>query len=155
MEARDAGAVAAIHNEGIRGRGATFQTWEQTPDAVAAWVEQLDRFPVVVAEADGAVVGWARAGRYSDFAPYDGVGELAIYVTAAARQRGVGRTLVDQLCQVARAQGYWKITAKVFTKNETSTALLRRCGFRDVGVHLRHGPLDGEWLDVLVLERSL
>ena len=63
--------------------------------------------------------------------------------------------LVEGLCDTCRAQGYWKLIAKVFPFNETSIGLLRRCGFRDVGLHHRHGRLDGKWLDVLVLERSL
>ena len=155
MEAGDAEAVAAIYNEGIRGRGATFQTVEQTPADVLPWVDQHERHPVVVADDDGAVVGWARAGMYSDFRPYDGVGEVAIYVTAAARGTGVGRALLDGLADAARERGHWKLLAKVFPQNEASVALFHRCGYRDVGLHLRHGQLDGEWLDVLVVERSL
>jgi L-amino acid N-acyltransferase YncA len=155
MEAGDAEAVAAIYNEGIRGRGATFQTVEQTPADVAPWVDGRDRHPIVVAEDDGALVGWARAGMYSDFRPYDGVGEVAIYVTAAARGTGVGRVLLDGLAEAARERGHWKLLAKVFPQNEASVALFHRCGYRDVGLHLRHGQLDGEWLDVLVVERSL
>ena len=155
MEQGDADAVAAIYNEGIRGRGATLQTRERTAGDVAPWAEEADRYPVLVAERDGAVVGWARASRYSDFEKYDGVGELGIYVTADARGDGTGRALVNALAEAARERGYWKLIAKVFPENEPSVALLHRCGYRDVGTHLRHGQLDGEWKDVLLLERSL
>ena len=156
MQAADAEAVAAIYNEGIRGRGATFRTEEQTAADVAPWVDAAERYPVVVAgDHDGAVVGWARAGSYSDFGPYAGVGELAIYVTADARGSGVGRALIDGLAAAARERGYWKLIAKVFPENEASVALLHSCGWRDVGLHLRHGNLDGEWRDVLLLELSL
>lgn len=156
MQHSDAASVASIYNEGIRGRGATFQTVERSEADVAGWVEQAERFPVIVADDDaGRVLGWARAGSYSDFEPYAGVGELAIYVTASARGRGVGRDLVNGLADAARRQGYWKLIAKVFPSNESSIALLHRCGYRDVGLHLRHGQLDGEWLDVLLLELSL
>ena len=155
IQVADAEAVAAIYNEGIRGRGATFRTEEQAAADVARWVDAAERYPVVVAESDGAVAGWARAGSYSDFGPYAGVGELAIYVTADARGTGVGRALVEGLAATARDRGYWKLVAKVFPENEASVALLHRCGWRDVGLHLRHGNLDGEWRDVLLLERSL
>ena len=76
-------------------------------------------------------------------------------MTADARGGGVGKTLVNRLHDACRERGYWKLIAKVFPRNEASAALLRGCGFRDVGLHLRHGRLDGEWLDVLILERSL
>lgn len=155
MEPDDAEAVAEIYNEGIRGRGATFQTNERSAADVEAWVADHARYPVIVADDDGSVVGWARASSYSDFAAYAGVGELAIYVAEAAQGRGVGRDLVEALADASRERGYWKLIAKVFPTNESSIALLHRCGYRDVGLHLRHGRLDGEWRDVLLLERSL
>jgi phosphinothricin acetyltransferase len=155
MQHGDGASVAAIYNEGIRGRGATFQTSERSAAEVEAWVADHERYPVLVAEDDGAVVGWARASSYSGFPAYAGVGELAIYVTGAVRGRGIGRELVDALAAAARERGYWKLIAKVFPTNESSIALLHRCGYRDVGLHLRHGQLDGEWRDVLLLELSL
>jgi phosphinothricin acetyltransferase len=155
MEHSDAAAVAAIFNEGIRGRGATFRTAEQSARDVAPWVGDAGRFPVLVGERDGRVVGWARVGSYSDFCAYEGVGELAIYVAADARREGVARELVDALADAARDRGFYKLIAKVFPSNQASIELLHRCGYRDVGLHLRHGQLDGEWRDVLLLERSL
>ncbi len=155
MKRADAPDVAAIYNEGIRGRGATFLIDERTADDIAHWAEDGDRYPALVAERDGAVIGWARASRYSEVPNYSGVGELGIYVTASARGHGVARALVDTLADAARERGYWKLIAKVFPENEASVALLHRCGYRDVGTHLRHGQLDGEWRDVLLLELSL
>jgi phosphinothricin acetyltransferase len=155
MKPGDAERVAAIYNEGIRGRGATFLTREQGAGDVAPWVEQALDYPVVVAERDGEVIGWARASSYSSVDAYRGVGELAIYVASSARGGGVGGSLVEGLCDACREQGYWKLIAKVFPANETSVELLRRRGFRDVGLHHRHGQIDGEWRDVLLLERSL
>ena len=155
MAHEDAPTVAAIYNEGIRGRGATFQTRERTAGDVAPWAGEGDRWPVLVAERDGTVVAWARASRYSDFEKYSGVGEVGIYVTADARGGGVGADLLDALAAEARERGFWKLIAKVFPENKSSIALFRRCGYRDVGTHLRHGQLDGEWKDVLLLELAL
>jgi phosphinothricin acetyltransferase len=155
MRPEDAEAVASIYNEGIRGRGATFQTAERTPADVVPWAGDAPRYPVVVAERDGAVIGWARASSYSSVDAYAGVGELTIYVASGARRGGVGRLLVEGLCDACLDQGYWKLIAKVFPENQASVRLLRCCGFRDVGLHHRHGQLDGQWRDVLLLERSL
>lgn len=152
-EPRDAPAIAAIHTEGIEGRGATFQTEPQDAEIVRAWLD--GRGPFLVAEAGGDVVGWARVGDYSEFPPYADVGEFAIYVTAAARGRGIGRTLLEELCQVAERDGRYKIVGKIFPDNEGSMGLCRTCGFVEVGVHRRHGRLDGRWRDVAVVERLL
>jgi L-amino acid N-acyltransferase YncA len=67
----------------------------------------------------------------------------------------VGRALLEALADEAAGSGRYKLTAKIFTTNEASIALFRGCGWRDVGVHRRHGELDGEWKDVVVMERLL
>jgi phosphinothricin acetyltransferase len=150
---RDAHAIAAIHTEGIEGRGATFQTGLQTAEAVRGWF--AGRGPFLVAEGESGVVGWARVGEYSDFLPYAGVGEFAIYVTAAARGQGLGRELLAALCEAAERDGRYKLVGKIFPENEGSLAICRVCGFREVGVHRRHGVLDGTWRDVTIVERLL
>jgi len=149
----DAGAIAAIYAEGIAGRGATFVTEPPAPETVAAWIRQ--RGPFLVAERDGGVVGWAALSEYSDVPAYRGVGEFAIYVASRARRAGVGRALLDALCETAEREGRHKVVGKIFPGNEGSMALCRACGFRLVGVHRRHGRLEGRWRDVAVLERLL
>lgn len=151
----DLQAIAAIYTAGIEGRTATFETRSRGADDVAPWLDRPDRFPLLVAEEDRRVLGFARVGPYTDFEPYRGVGELMIYVDPAARRRGVARELVEAVCRAVEERGYWKVLGKLFTENEPSRVLLRGCGFRDVGVHRRHGRLDGEWKDVVVVERLL
>jgi phosphinothricin acetyltransferase len=143
----------AIYAEGIEGRGATFVTSAPEPETVAAWLRR--RGPFLVAERDGEVLGWAAVSEYSDVPAYRGVGEFAVYVAGAARGQGVGRRLLEALCEAARADGRHKIVGKVFPENTGSLSLCRACGFDEVGTHRRHGRLDGEWRDVVVVERLL
>jgi L-amino acid N-acyltransferase YncA len=149
----DATSIARIYNAGIAGREATFETRERTPEDVAGWLAA--RGPVLVAERGGEVLGFARVSAYSDREVYAGVGEYGIYLDAAARGTGLGTRLLEALAAAAEAAGYHKLTAKLFTTNAASIALAHRCGFREVGLHLRHARLDGEWRDVLVVERLL
>ncbi len=150
----DAERIAAIFNEGIEDRAATFETKPAGAGDVAGWIERGD--VIVVAERDGEVVGWARAGPYDvlhDY--YDGVGEATMYVARAARRSGIGEALLNGLADASREAGLHKLNGKIFTSNAISIELVRRCGFDEVGVHRRHGRLDGEWKDVLVVERLL
>ena len=150
----DAAAMAAIYRAGIEDRVATFETVPPTESEMAALA--ASRTPVVVAERDGDVVAWARIGPYSD--PHDyyaGVGEATLYVARGARGAGVGRELMLALDPVAEAAGFHKLVGKIFTTNAASIALVRACGWHDVGVHRRHGRLDGDWRDVVVVERLL
>ena len=152
--AGDAPAIARIYNDGIAGRQATFETRPRSADEIAAWLG--DGLPLLVAERDdGTVAGFARVTPYSDRCVYEGVGEYGIYVDAAARGGGVGTALLEALARAAEEAGYHKLTSKLFTSNAASLALARRCGFHEVGIHRRHGRLDGEWRDVLVVERLL
>ena len=109
----------------------------------------------MVAEQSGRVVAWAAAKSYSDFPPYRPVAECMLYVTTSERGRGIGTRLLDALAAAAEEAGFTKLIGKIFAGNERSVALVRRCSFREVGVHLRHGRLDGEWRDVLLVERPL
>jgi phosphinothricin acetyltransferase len=146
----DAATWAEIYNQGIEERQATFET---DPRTGADLMGQIER--TIVAERDGQVVGWAGIVPYSSREAYAGVGEFSIYVERAARGHGVGRRLLTHLAVFAEAQGYHKLTSKIFPENEASLALMRSCGFRDVGIHRRHALLDGSWRDVVVVERLL
>jgi len=149
----DADAVARIYNEGIEDRIATFETEPRTAQDIATWVEE--NVPLVVVESDDEVVAWAIAHRYRDRAAYAGVGEFSVYVARAARGRGFGRAAVQGLIDECERRGLWKLVSRVFPENEASLALCRSLGFREVGVYERHGKLDGEWRDVVIVERLL
>jgi L-amino acid N-acyltransferase YncA len=149
----DAAAIAAIYNQGITGRLATYRTEAVGEEDVRPWLD--GRGPLLVLVEDGDVVAWAKVDEYSDFPPYADVGEFAIYVADAAQGYGLGRELLEALCVAAERDGRYKLVGKVFAHNEASRALCRACGFREVGVHRRHGTLDGVWRDVVVVERLL
>ncbi len=153
-QARDAEAVAAIYNRGIAERQATFETRARRPNEVAGWLEEGRPFLVAV-DADETVLGFARVSAYSVRRAYAGVGEHAVYVGVAARRRGVGVKLLDALAEASENAGYYKLTSRVFTTNQASLNLHRAAGFTEVGVQRRHGRLDGEWKDTILVERLL
>ena len=146
--------MARIWNQGIAERRATFQAEARSAAHVRSRVGDPESL-VLVADRDGEVTGWAWLTPYDDADYYRGVRECTIYVERSARRHGVGTALLGRLATEAERRGHHKLTAKLFTTNAESIALFRRRGFREVGVHRRHGRLDGEWRDVLVLERPL
>jgi L-amino acid N-acyltransferase YncA len=143
-------AIAAIYQEGIDTRLATFETalptWE-------GWSEGQLPGHRLVATAAGEILGWAVLRGVSKRQVYAGVAEDAVYVAAAARGEGVGRAVLLALLEGADAAGIWTVQAGVFPENEASLRLHESCGFRRVGIHERIGKLDGEWRDVVLLER--
>jgi L-amino acid N-acyltransferase YncA len=150
----DAAAVADIHNAGIRERSSTFETREREPAEVAARINS-ERHPFLVAELDGRVAGFGATSPYSDRDAYAGVAECSVYVDPVLRGRGIGTALLAELGAEAARRGFHKLLGKLFATNEASMRLVQRGGFRVVGTHVRHGQLDGEWRDVILVERSL
>jgi len=152
----DAAAIAKIYNEGIEDRVATFETELRSVDDQQAWLRSnAGRYPAVVAHFDGEIIGWAGAGSYRDRECYRGIGEFSMYVRRDWRSRGVGDLLVAGLISEAERLGLWKLLSRIFPFNEASRALCRKHGFREVGVYEKHGRLDGEWLDVVIVERLI
>jgi phosphinothricin acetyltransferase len=150
----DAEAIAAIYNEGIADRVATFETRPREPHEVAAWL--AEGLPLLVATDErGAVVGFARVAPYSDRCVYAGVGEHGVYVARAARGEQLGRRLLEALAAASEEAGLSKLTSRVFADNAASRAVHRAAGFHEVGIQRRHGRLDGEWKDCVLVERLL
>jgi L-amino acid N-acyltransferase YncA len=152
-EARDAAAIAAIYNDGIASRSATFETEPRTATDVAGWLDRVH--PVVVADDEGTIAGFAASQPYASRPCYAGISEFSVYVAESARRRGVGRQLMDALACACAEAGFWKLTSRVFPENAASRALLRDCGFREVGVYERHGKLEGEWRDCVIVEKLI
>jgi L-amino acid N-acyltransferase YncA len=146
---KDWPAVRSIFEEGIATGQATFETeapsWEDWDGAHS--------LGGLVAAEDGEVVGWAALSPYSARPVYAGVAEESIYVAAGARGRGVGRALLEALIDRSERAGIWTLEAGVFPENRASVTLHLACGFRAVGLRERIGRLNGEWRDVLLLER--
>jgi len=155
MTAADWPDVERIYREGIATGNATF---EASPPSWEDFDREKVAHPRLVAVEDGAVVGWAAAGRVSSRCVYEGVLEHSVYVAESARGHGVGRVLLDAFLRAAEAAQIWTVQSGVFPENEPSLALHRELGFRTVGTRERvgkmgYGPYAGVWRDVVMIER--
>ncbi len=149
----DASAIARIYNQGIADRVATFETEPRTAGDIETWFTR-DRV-IVVAEEMQAVVAFASTSPYRSRPCYAGVAEFSVYVGREARGRGAGTLVMAALLEHAESAGYWKLVSRVFPENMASRALLRKMGFREVGIYEKHARLDGAWRDVVIVERLL
>jgi L-amino acid N-acyltransferase YncA len=109
---------------------------------------------VVVAETgETGPVAFAASFPYSSRPCYRGIGEFSVYVRRDYRGRGAGRAALAALIEAAEAAGLHKLTSRVFAENTASRALLKGLGFEEIGIHRRHGQLDGLWRDCVIIER--
>ena len=149
----DAATIAAIYNQGIEDRTATFETRARTAEEVRAWFD--GRHPIVVVEEAGAIVAFAATFDYRPRACYAGIAEFSVYVDRACRGRGAGRLAMEELLRAAGIAGFWKLVSRIFPENSASLSLMRSLGFREVGTYVKHGRLDGVWRDVVIVERLI
>ena len=157
LRPRDWPEVARIFGEGIATGNATFETEVPSWDS---W--DLAHLPEhrLVAERDGRIVGWIALAPVSSRCCYAGVAEVSAYVAEETRGEGVGTELLaagtELLAAVIESSeraGIWTLQTGVFPENAASLGLLRRLGFRVVGIQERIGRLHGAWRDVVLLER--
>jgi len=151
-----AAAIAEIYNQGIEDRVATYETRRRSAEDQRRWLQSIaGRYPAIIAQIDGEIIGWAGTGPYRNRECYRGIGEFSMYVHRDWRRRGVGDLLLAGLITEAERLELWKLLSRIFTFNEASRALCRKHGFREVGVYEKHARLDGRWLDVVIVERLI
>lgn len=152
----DAVALARIYNQGIVDRIATLETEERTPEERRAWLEARGlRHPVLVAEADGQVIGFGSLNVFNPRKAYDHVADFSIYIERWWRGKGVGSRLLQALVDRARKIGYHKMVLSAFPFNRGGMALYEKFGFRLVGIYKEQGLLDGRWVDTIIMEKLL
>lgn len=149
----DAPFLAAIYNEGIEDRVATFETRPRSAADIRGWFD--DRHPIIVVEEQGQIVAFASTSMYRPRDCYAGIAEVSVYVARSFRRQGAGRVALDELIKQAKAKGFWKLVSRVFPENRASRALIASLGFREVGIYVKHGQLDGVWRDVIIVEHLL
>jgi L-amino acid N-acyltransferase YncA len=152
----DAAAIAAIYNQGIVDLIATLETEERTPEERLRWLAARGpRHPVLVAELDGAIVGWGSLNQFNPRTAYDFVADFSVYVERPWRGKGVGGALLRALIARAKQLGYHKLVLAAFPWNAGGMALYQKCGFRTVGIYKEQGLLDGKWVDTIIMEKVL
>jgi L-amino acid N-acyltransferase YncA len=150
----DAAAIAAIYNQGIADRVATFETEPRSAGQIGDWFD--GRGLVIVGEsAETGPAAFAASFPYSRRPCYAGIGEFSVYVAREYRGRGAGRAVLAALIEAAAAARLHKLTSRVFPENIASRRLLESLGFAEIGIHRRHGKLDGVWRDCVIVERLL
>ncbi|MFC7677756.1 arsinothricin resistance N-acetyltransferase ArsN1 family A [Paenibacillus sp. GCM10028914] len=148
--------ILVIYNQGIEDRIATLEVDPKDITFMNKWFQQhQDRYVVFVAEYNNVVIGWASLNPYSQRCAYDGVADLSIYIDRDFRGKGIGKMLLTHLEKTAKEKDFYKIVLFTFPFNQNGQALYHKLGYRDVGVFENHGILDGEYVDVKIMEKLL
>lgn len=109
-----------------------------------------------VYEEAGKVVGWLMVSPTSSKPAYSGSVEMSIYIDKDYRRRGIGRALIEKLLNEARKNGIWSVYSVIFSINEGSIELHKKCGFRLIGYRERIAKdIFGQWQNTTLMEYRL
>ncbi|MET0371242.1 MAG: N-acetyltransferase family protein [Sphingobium sp.] len=139
-------------------RGYTGQLRTDRADAaeIGARIAKCgDRYPYIVAEREGAVIGYAYATAFRDRPAYRFAVETSIYLSPGAQRRGLGRALYSILLAILTRQGFVHAIGAITVPNDASVGLHREMGYADTGLYGDIGYKMGAWAGVQLLQKRL
>ena len=153
----DLPALLAIYNDAVEN---TLAIWNETLvdlENRREWLKARNRdgFPVLVAEREKQVVGYASYGPFRPFEGFRHSSELSVYVASDARGGGIGRALLAELVEEARERKVHVLVAGIEAGNTASIALHKSQGFEDSGTLKQVGQKFGRWLDLTFMQKIL
>jgi phosphinothricin acetyltransferase len=147
--AGDAQAIAEIYNESVLNSAATFDTEPKSREEREQWLARHDeRHPVLVAELDGEVAGWASITLWSDRCAYEDLAEDSLYIAEKHCGKGIGSALMKALIDEARRVKLHTLIARITGESAQSIRLHEKFGFKRVGTLKEAGRKFGRLHDV-------
>lgn len=154
----DAAAILEIYNREVMQTTATFDLVPRTLEQQQEWIAaRSGAFAAIVAvDAETRqVVGFASLSPYKERAAYRTTVEDSIYVHRDFGGRGIGKTLLSRLVDIARESGFHAIIGRIEAGGDASRALHASCGFELVGIEREVGRKFNRWLSVAVMQKML
>lgn len=149
--------IVEIYNQAVPGRMATADTEPVAVDARRDWfrAHSPGRHPLWLVEDEGHVAGWLSLNEFYGRPAYAATKEVSVYVEAAARRRGLARTLLAHALSQAPGLGILTLLGIIFSHNTPSLDLFYAFGFERWGELPRIATLDGVERSVSILGRRL
>ncbi len=146
--------ITQIYNEAIQNTTATFDTERKTLDDRTKWFDDHDeKHPVLIAEIENEVVGYASLSKWSDKCAYDGTAEVSVYIDRNHRSKGVGKKLLEVLTIAGKNAGLHNLISRITEGNLSSIHIHELYGFEHIGVMREAGIKFGKLLDVHLMQK--
>jgi phosphinothricin acetyltransferase len=150
----DLDSITEIYNEAIIKTIATFDTEPKTYEDQKKWFDDHEsKNPILVAELNGVIVGWASLSKWSDRCAYSDTAEISLYVREEYQGKGIGRRLIETIIKEGEKTGLHTIIARITEGNEPSLHLHRSVGFTHIGIMKEVGKKFGKRQDVHLMQK--
>lgn len=152
----DISDINKILNYAITHTKYNLNTHERSPEDANKWFDEhkAENYPILVAELDGEVVGWASLSHFRYFSGYDTTAEISVYVSHRYRHKGIGTMLLSSLERESFGK-YHCLIAVVTDNNTASLSLHSRCGFKPISTLREIAFKGGEYIDVTFMTKIL
>lgn len=152
----DIPAILDIYGPYVLHTAISFEYTVPTPEEFTERFRRITaRFPWLVWEEDGQLLGYAYGGAPFTRAAYAWCAECSVYLRPEAQGRGIGKALYRVLEALLTLQGYGKVYALVTSANQPSLDFHYACGFRHATTLTDCGYKFGRWHSVHWLEKPL
>ena len=134
--AKDLGRLSDIYNQAVNAGYCTCDTQNFSEEERRGWfaVNENDRTPVFVGEAEGMVIGYAYLSLYRGGRPaVKDTAEISYYLDFDYLGKGIGKALFEHTVNAAKDLGYENLVAILLSCNEASIGLLKKFGFEEWG----------------------
>lgn len=150
-EEKDIEELLFIYNFEVMNSTATFDLTPKTSEQWTEWFSNhnVDNHPLIVAEIEGKVAGYASLSPYREKEAYKSTVELSVYVHTDYRQRGIATALMQNIIRMAREDDTTHTVVSVITsENDVSVRLHHKLGFTYCGTIHQVGEKFGKYLDI-------
>lgn len=150
-EIKDIEALLDIYNYEVENTTATFDLNKKTIEQWTTWYENhnIGNHPLIVAEVDGVVAGYASLSTYREKEAYKSTVELSVYVATSFRRQGVATALMEEIIRLAREDETTHTVVSVITsENNESVRLHEKFGFTFSGTIHEVGMKFGRYLGI-------
>lgn len=152
----DGPALVEIYAPYVRDTAITFEYHVPSAEEFADRIRHtLEKYPYLVAEENGLILGYAYASAFKMRAAYDWSVETSLYVRQDSRRQGIGSTLYKALEEQLLRQHICNLCACITYPNPASIAFHERLGYRLAAHFHRSGYKLGAWHDIVWMEREL
>jgi len=146
--------ITEIYNYAIQNTTATFDTQTKTLEEQKEWFKNHgSKNPIIVAEVDGEMVGWAALFPYSTKCAYSDTAEISLYVKEGCHGKGIGKKLIEEVVKEGKKAGLHSLIARITEGNQISIHLHESVGFKHVGIYKEVGFKFGKHLDVTLMQK--
>lgn len=153
----DVPAITAIYAHAVTTSVATFDLKPPNETAMATKMGHIRDLghPLLIAERDGACIGYAYASTYRPRPAYDFTCEDSVYLAPEEQGKGLGSVLLGRLIEQARAFGFREMVAVITAERANSVRVHEKYGFVEIGRHPRVGYKFDRWLDIVLMQLTL